>query len=139
MTANHQSIFRGSWENLYRAMKDSEKLSKELSNGSKTVISFDLALYAKAIRLQVKPDIHDNHVFRIGELHVVFTPLKVLGKLIDGSELDQAFEEEGRTTVTLNYYSFKKWFQWFLKCKPSSLLPLEKLFTLQELHITHFL
>ena len=26
------------WENLYRAMKDSEKLNKELSNCSKTVI-----------------------------------------------------------------------------------------------------
>ena len=28
------------WENLYRAMKDCEKLNKELSNGSKTVILF---------------------------------------------------------------------------------------------------
>ena len=77
-------------------MKDSEKLNKELSNGSKTVISFDLQLYAKAFRLQVKPDIRDNYVFRIGELHVVFTSLKVLGKLINGSGLDQAFEEAGR-------------------------------------------
>ena len=43
-----------------------------------------------------KPDICDNYVFRIGELHAVFTSLKVLGKLIDGSELDQAFQEVGR-------------------------------------------
>ena len=58
---------RTCWENLYRAMKDCEKLKKELSNGSKTAISFDLQLYAKAIRLQVKPDIRDNYVFRISE------------------------------------------------------------------------
>ena len=77
--------------------------------------------------------------FRIGELHVVFTMLKVLGKLIDGSGLDQAFEEAGRIIVILFiYYSFEKYFQWFLKSKPS-LLPLKKLFTLQELHIRHFL
>ena len=40
-----------------------------------------------------KPDIRDNFVFRMGELHVVFYVLKVLGKLIDGSRLDQAFVE----------------------------------------------
>ena len=84
------------WENLYRVMKDCEKLNKELSNGSKTVILFDLQLYAKAICLQVKPDICDNYVFRTGELHAVFTSLKVLGKLVDGSGLDQAFQEAGR-------------------------------------------
>ena len=80
-------------------MKDSETLNK-------TVISFDLQLYAKAIRLQVKPDIRDSYVFRIGELHVVFTSLKVLGKLIDGSGLDQAFEEARRITVITSYLLF---------------------------------
>ena len=90
-------------------MKDSEKLNEELSSGSKTVTSFDLQLNAEAIRLQVKPDIRDNYVLRIGELHVVFTSLKVLGKLIDGSGLDQLFEEAGRIIVILFiYYSFKK-------------------------------
>lgn len=79
-------------------------------------------------------------VFQSGELHVVFTSLNVLDKLIDGSRLDQAFEEASRITVILLiYYSLKKWFQWFLKSKPSSLLLLGKLITLQELHITHFL
>ena len=59
----------------------------------KTVISSDLQLYIKAIHLQQKPDIRDNFVFRMGELHVVFYVRKVLGKLIDGSRLDQAFVE----------------------------------------------
>ena len=31
----------------------------------------------------------------MGELHVVFTVLKVLGEMIDGSGLDQSLEEAG--------------------------------------------
>ena len=99
---------------LGKSLSSNERFqkTKELSNSSKTVISFDLLLYAKAIRLQVKSDIRGNYVFRIGELHVVFTSLKVLDKLIDGSGLDQAFEKAGKITVILLiYYSFKKWFQ----------------------------
>ena len=49
-----------------------------------------MQLYAKAIRLEVTSDIRDNHFFRIGELYVVSTLLKVLGKLIDGSGLGHA-------------------------------------------------
>ena len=54
-------------------MKDFEKLNKELSNRSKTVISFDLQLYAKAIRLQVKPDIRDNYVFELAS-YMLYLP-----------------------------------------------------------------
>ena len=32
-------------------------------------------------------------VIRLGELHVVFTAFKMVGKIIDGSGLDKAFEE----------------------------------------------
>ena len=35
----------------------------------------------------------NNFVIRLGELHVVFTAFKMLGKIIDGSGLDKAFEE----------------------------------------------
>ena len=35
----------------------------------------------------------DNFVIRPGELHVVFTASKMLGKVIDGNGLDKAFEE----------------------------------------------
>ena len=40
-------------------------------------------------------EIHDNFVFRLGELHIVFAMLKVLGKYIDGSGLDKVFTEAG--------------------------------------------
>ena len=83
------------WQNLYTVIKEAEKLRQCVWSDEKTVISFDLQLYIKAIHLQQKPDIRDNFVFRMGELHVVFCALKVLGKLIDGSGVDQAFVEAG--------------------------------------------
>ena len=97
-TVQQLPIIHGSptaWENLYCAIKETEKLKNRIHCDGKTIVSFDLQLYAKALRLQVKPDIRNNYVFRMGELHVVFTALKVLGKVINGSGLDQAFEEAG--------------------------------------------
>ena len=81
------------WQNLYTAIKKGEKLRQCVWSDGKRVISFDLQLYMKAIRLQQKPDIRDNFVFRIGELYLVFCALKVLVKLIYGSGLDQEFFE----------------------------------------------
>lgn len=84
------------WENLYTAIKDAKNVSNILFPDGKTIISFDLQLYIKAVKLQVKPDVKAGYVFRMGELHVVFCVLKVLGKMIDGSGLDQVFEEAGK-------------------------------------------
>ena len=80
---------------MYTAINEAEKLRQWVWSDGKTVILFDLQLYIKAIRLQQKPDICDNFVFRMGELHVVFCVLKVLEKLIDGSGLNQVFVEAG--------------------------------------------
>ena len=41
-------------------------------------------------------------VFRMGELHVVFCTLKVIGKLIDGSGLDQIIDEAGMSSLPNN-------------------------------------
>ena len=84
------------WENLYSAIKEADKMRQEVYPVGKTIISFDLQLYAKSIRLQVKPDVSESFIFRIGELHVVFCVLKILGKMIDSSGLDKAFEEAGK-------------------------------------------
>ena len=40
----------------------------------------------------------------MGELHVAFCVLKVTGKVINGSELEQAFEEAGKQTLTYVAY-----------------------------------
>ena len=84
------------WENLYTAIKNAQDIKNDLYPNSKTIVSFDLQLYIKAIKLQSsRPDVQTEFVFRIGELHVVFCVLKVLGKMINGSGLDQVFEEAG--------------------------------------------
>ena len=86
-----------SYENLLCAIKEEAGKAKNvIQPAGKTIISFDLQLYTKAIRLQVKPDIKNDVVFRLAELHIVLTTLKVIGKLIDGSGLDQAFKEAGK-------------------------------------------
>ena len=90
------------WSNLYSALKVAENITKSTSHDRKTVVSLDLQLYSKCIQLQSRNDINNNFVFRMGELHVAFTVLKVLGKVIDGSGLDQSFEEAsiyGCTTI----------------------------------------
>ena len=42
---------------------------------------------------QEKPDIQSRFVFRMRELHVVLRALKIIGKLIDRSGLDQSYDE----------------------------------------------
>ena len=88
------------WENLYTAMKEAEKIRKHIYQDGKTIISFDLQLYIKAIMLQQRPDIQSGFVFRMGELHVVFCALKVIGKLID--EIDQIFDEAVMSSLPNN-------------------------------------
>ena len=46
-----------SWENLLCAAKEVGKVKNIIQHAGKTIISFDLQLYAKAIWLQVKPDL----------------------------------------------------------------------------------
>ena len=104
-TVSMLPIINGSptlWENLYTAMKEAEKIRKHIYQDGKTIISFYLQLYIKAIMLQQRTDIQNGFVFRMGELHVVFCALKVIGKLIDGSGLDQIFDEAGMSSLPNN-------------------------------------
>ena len=64
------------WDNLYTALKEADKLQKLVYCDGKTIVTFDLQLYIKAIQLQEKVDIKSNFVFRMGELHVVSVYLK---------------------------------------------------------------
>ena len=95
-TVSMLPIINGSptlWENLYTAMKEAEKIRQHIYQDGTTIISFDLQFYIKAIMLQRRPDIQNGFVFSMGELEVVFCALKVIGKLIDRSGLDQIFDE----------------------------------------------
>ena len=55
---------------------------------NKKAVTLDLQLYAKCIELRSRNEIKDNFIFRLGELHIVFAFLKVLGKCINCSKLD---------------------------------------------------
>ena len=83
-------------DNLYASIKEAEKLRRKIFKDSKTIISFELQLCIKAMQLQERNDKKDSFVFQMGELHNVFCVLKVTRKLIDGSGLDQVFNEAGR-------------------------------------------
>ena len=56
-------------------------------------ISLDLQLYSKALQLKEKVDINRNCIVRLGKQHLVFAFLKVIGKYIENSGLDQIFIE----------------------------------------------
>ena len=79
------------WEHLYAAMKEAEEIKNCIFKDRKTIIFFDLQLYIKAVMLQQRLDICKGFVFRMGELQIIFCALKVIGKLIQESGLDQAF------------------------------------------------
>ena len=83
------------WFNLSTALNVTKKMLDCVTKGRKAIVSMDLQLYAKCIQLQEKNEIIECFIFRMGELHVVFTVLKVLGKIINNSGLDLSFEEAG--------------------------------------------
>ena len=63
-----------------------------LPPGTKTMVIFNLQVYSKALQLGSRWEI-DNLIIRLGELHVVFTAFKMLGKITGGSGLEKIFEE----------------------------------------------
>ena len=67
-----------------------------LGEGHKTVITFDLQLYEKAMKLQMHtaPAL-DHLVFRLGEMHTVMAALRALGSSIEDSGFDDAWVEAG--------------------------------------------
>ena len=49
-------------DNLYTAIRMGNDLIKKLLPEQKTIISFDLQLYAKAVLLQANPEIWNNYI-----------------------------------------------------------------------------
>jgi len=83
------------WTNLYIALKIVQGINVSQSNNHKTIVSLDLQLYSKCIKLQSREDIKHHFVFRLGELHILFAMLEVIGKNINQSGLDEALVEAG--------------------------------------------
>ena len=49
--------------------------------GQKAIVSLDLQLYAKCTQFQEGNKIMEDLIFQMGELDIIFTVLKVLGKI----------------------------------------------------------
>ena len=83
------------WSNLYTALKLVQGINIQTSQKLKTIVTLDLQLYSKCMQLREKNEIYSNFVFRLGELHIVFAMLKVIGKYIENSGIDRLFVEAG--------------------------------------------
>lgn len=79
----------------------------------KTVISLDLQLYIKCIKLKSKEAINTNFIFRMGDLHIIFASLKVIGKYINCSGIDTYLVKAGicspNTVQQFKYGSHMQW------------------------------
>ena len=76
-------------------MKQTHQL-KELTVGEEyiTVITYDMALFAKAVQLvDARPDLKGKVLPRLGELHIVMRALRALGSSIENSGIDDAWME----------------------------------------------
>ena len=78
----------------YTALKVVQGINVATNADHKTIILMDLQLYAKCIKLRDNESIRSQFVFRLGELHILFAMLKVIGKNINFSDLDEAFIEK---------------------------------------------
>ena len=90
------------WSNLYTTLKLVQGINVSVSGHAKTIVSLDLQLYAKCMQLRKKKEIAENFVFRLGELHIAFAMLKVIGKYVDCSGIDRPYIESriyGHTTL----------------------------------------
>ena len=97
MTRIASPLFRYPPTNLethYKALCLVQDISAVVTGSNrKTIITLNMKLYEKAVKLQQANGIH-NWFSRIGELHTCFASLHALGKFIAGSGLDAVSIEE---------------------------------------------
>ena len=85
------------WSTMLTVLKQAQNITTVvLGESHKTVITFDLQLYEKAVKLQLHtaPAL-DHLVFRLGELHTVMAALRAIGSSIEDSGFDEAWVEAG--------------------------------------------
>ena len=83
------------FSNLYHSLKLAQGINVAVSGGGKTIVTLDLQLYSKCMQMRENEEIKKNFIFRLGEIHIVFAFLKVIGKYIQGSSIDQVLIEAG--------------------------------------------
>ncbi|MES9879620.1 MAG: hypothetical protein ABW185_01920, partial [Sedimenticola sp.] len=83
------------YSTLLTVLKQAQKITTLVMGEShKTVITFDLQLYERAVKLQMHSAPALYHlVFRIGEMHTVLASLRAVGSFIEESGIDDAWME----------------------------------------------
>ena len=85
------------WSTMLTVLMQAQKITAVvMGENHRTVITFDLQLYEKAVKLQMHkaPDL-DHLVFRIGEMHTIMASLRDLGASVDGSGFHEGWIEAG--------------------------------------------
>jgi len=83
------------WSTMLTVILQASKL-KTLVTGEEhpAVITFDMALYEKAVQLvDARKDLKGTVLPRLDEIHTVMAALRALGKLIENSGIDDAWIE----------------------------------------------
>ena len=85
------------WSTMLTVLKQAQNITTVvLGESHKTVITFDLQPYEKAVKLQLHTaPVLDHLVLRLGELHTVIAALRALGTSIEDSGFDDAWVEAG--------------------------------------------
>ena len=85
------------WSTLVTVLKQAHHVNAiVVGHNRKIVITLDMQLYEKAMRLQMyREDCKDKWILRIGELHTVMAALWTIGTVISNSGLDGAWVESG--------------------------------------------
>lgn len=88
------------FSNLYHLLKLAQGINIVVSGEGETIVTLDLQLYLKYMQMRENKDIKKNFIVRLGELHTVFAFLKVIGKYIQGSGVDQVLVKAGIYGIT---------------------------------------
>ena len=83
-------------QTLYTALCLAQKINVSVVRiHRRTVITPDLDLYERAVKIRENTGHRNSLVLRMGELHIMFALLRSLGRYIEGSGLDDIWIEKG--------------------------------------------
>ena len=79
-----------SYSAIYTAFKLAQKVTTHvIGESSKTIISLDLDLYERALRLRnSSPELLESFILRLGELHILFAHIRAIGRFLENTDID---------------------------------------------------
>ena len=132
------------WPTLVNALDQLTRLNTAVTVANSTlVVTLDMDLYKRVAKLEhLHPELKDKWVFSSGGFHTVICALRCLGRTIEGSGLDDAWQEADMYSSVMvshilngNHYNraieshrvtlqalFDLWLEKFLEDLPSKLL-----------------